>query len=51
MQYMQVERDNISNLIVLDFLNEGFVHYLWCDLFTSNTIVVHSRPPENKSAI
>ena len=26
--------------IVLDFFNIGFFHYLWCDLVTSNAIVV-----------
>ena len=28
--------------------NKGFVHYLWCDLLTSNNIVSHSR--QDKSA-
>ena len=38
----------ILNVIVLDFLNKGFVHYLWHDLLTSNAVVVHSRLPRRQ---
>ena len=47
---VQAQCDNISNLIVLDFFNKGFIHYLWCDLLTSNTVVVLSRLSKDKSA-